>query len=203
MEHNNENLLETNLDQAYWNKRWEKNETGWDIGYPSPSIVHYMDDYPNKKASILIPGCGNGYEAEYLVSKGFQQITLVDIAPLAVENLKKKYAHIPQIHVICADFFHLEGQFDLMIEQTFFCALSPSLRSTYVAKTASLLKEKGKLIGLLFNREFGNEFPPFGGNEQQYRNLFEPYFHIRKMENCYNSILPRANSELFIHLIKK
>lgn len=203
MEHNNENLLETNLDQAYWNKRWEENETGWDIGYPSPSIVHYMDDYPNKKVSILIPGCGNGYEAEYLVSKGFQQITLVDIAPLAVENLKKKYAHIPQIHVICADFFHLEGQFDLMIEQTFFCALSPSLRSNYVAKTASLLKEKGKLIGLLFNREFGNEFPPFGGNEQQYRNLFKPYFHIRKMENCYNSILPRANSELFIHLIKK
>jgi 2-keto-3-deoxy-6-phosphogluconate aldolase len=66
-----------------------KNETGWDLGKASPAITHYMTQYRDKKAAILIPGCGNAYETEFLIDHGFTNITLIDIAPKAVEALKK------------------------------------------------------------------------------------------------------------------
>src|SRR5690606_7045253 len=84
-------------------------KTGWDIGYPSPAITKYMDGIADKNTAILIPGCGNAYEAEYLIQQGFTNITLIDIAPLAVENLKKKFEGQSAISILCEDFFEHKG----------------------------------------------------------------------------------------------
>lgn len=193
---------ENQLDQSFWNNRWENQQTGWDIGMASPAITNYMLQYPNKNAAILIPGCGNAHEAEWLLQNGFSNITLIDIAPKAVELLQKRYAKHPEIKVILGDFFDHLGQYDLMIEQTFFCAIDPNLRVQYVTHTSALLKPTGKIIGVLFNTDFEKAGPPFGGNIAEYNALFEAGFTIKKMENCYNSIKPRTNTEVFIHLIK-
>jgi SAM-dependent methyltransferase len=194
---------ETSLDQSFWNTRWQNSETGWDIGYASPAIAKYMEQYTDKNASILIPGCGNAYEAEYLSANGFTNITLIDIAPKAVEKLKEKFEQEPQVKILCEDFFKHNGRYDLIIEQTFFCAIAPSRRNEYAQKTATLLNENGKVIGLLFNKQFNKALPPFGGSLSEYKEIFEPYFTIHTMELCYNSIPPRAETELFINLIKK
>lgn len=191
------------LGQAYWNACWENCTTGWDIGGASPAITQYMAQYPHKNAAILIPGCGNAYEAEYLVANGFTNITLIDIAPKAVELLKAKFASTTYVRVLCEDFFQHLGHYDLIIEQTFFCALPPNKREVYVAKTASLLNDNGKVIGVLFNRTFEKEGPPFGGSVTEYKPLFETRYTIKAMDGCYNSIPPRANTEVFINLIKK
>lgn len=190
------------LDQTYWNDRWERGETGWDIGYAAPAITKYISSCTDKNASILIPGCGNAYEAEWLAKEGFMNITLIDIAPKATAQLQKKFQHIPYIKVFCEDFFKHEGGYDIIIEQTFFCAIPPSKRNEYVQKTASLLHPKGKIIGLLFNKKFDHAGPPFGGSLDEYKMLFDPVFVIHKMDPCYNSIPPRAGAELFIHLEK-
>lgn len=187
-------------DQSFWNAHWQEGRTGWDIGYASPAITEYMDQYANKDAAIFIPGCGNAYEAEYLVKKGFTNITLVDIAPKAVENLQAKFKEIPAVRVICQDFFGHQGHYDLMLEQTFFCAIPPKRRNDYVDKAFDLLNQKGKLAGVLFNRPFEREGPPFGGNKKEYQQLFERRFVIEKMETCYNSIPSRADHEVFIEM---
>lgn len=191
------------LDQDYWNQRWQNNQTGWDTGKASEAITHYMSAYANKDAALLIPGCGNAYEAEFLLANGFTNITLIDIAPKAVETLQNKFAEHPQVKVICADFFEHQGHYDLLIEQTFFCAIPISQRAKYAEKAASLLTEKGKIIGVLFNREFDLTHPPYGGSSEEYQEIFSTHFEIKKMETCYNSIPPRANSEVFIHFIKR
>jgi len=72
------------LDQDFWNQRYVEQQTGWDLGEASPPLVAIFDQIENKNASILIPGCGNAYEAQYLLEKGFTNITLIDIAPLLV-----------------------------------------------------------------------------------------------------------------------
>ncbi|MFN9709985.1 MAG: methyltransferase domain-containing protein [Bacteroidota bacterium] len=187
------------LDQTYWDTRWEKGETGWDIGYAATAITEYMSKYPDKNAAILIPGCGNAYEAEWLATQGFTNITLIDIAPKAVARLKEKFQNTPEVKVLCEDFFQHEAKYDLMIEQTFFCAIPPFKRKDYVKKAASLLHANGKIIGVLFDKTFEQPGPPFGGCACEYKPLFEPFFVIHKMEACYNSIPPRAGSELFIH----
>lgn len=189
-------------DKAFWNQRWEQNETGWDIGHASPALVEYMNQYKNKDASILIPGCGNAYEAEYLAANAYTDITLIDISPKACETLQTKFHNQAAVRIYCDDFFAHKGSYDLILEQTFFCAISPSLRQEYVKKCAELLKPNGKLVGVLFNTIFDKPGPPFGGRHEEYIPLFKPYFALHTMASCHNSIAPRQNNELFICLTK-
>lgn len=195
--------MENASGQLYWNSRWKSRETGWDIGYPSPAIAAYIDQYENKNAAILIPGCGNAYEAEYIVKCGFTNITLLDIAPQAVEHLKGKFASAPAVKIICEDFFRHKGNYDLVLEQTFFCALPPNSRADYVKKMGRLLNKNGRLAGVLFSQDFEKPGPPFGGTPSEYLQLFSPYFLIRRMEPCYNSIPQREGAEVFISMVKK
>jgi SAM-dependent methyltransferase len=191
------------LDASFWNQRWATGQTGWDIGYASPPITTYMEQYQNKNAAILIPGCGNAYEAEYLAANDFTNITLVDISAEAVAGLKEKFKASPQVKIICEDFFQHQGKYDLIIEQTFFCAQVKERRHEYVRKMAALLNDNGQLTGILFGVHFENPGPPFGGDKEEYITIFGLYFQIKKMEPCYNSIAPRSGTELFIQLIKK
>ena len=190
---------------TFWNEKYQNNETGWDLKSASRPLKEYFDQIENKNIKILIPGCGNAYEAEYLLEQGFQDITLVDISEVVVKNLQEKFSDFSQIQVLNQDFFTINSTYDLVIEQTFFCALNPNLREKYVKKMNEIIHENGKLVGVLFNKNFGNDFPPFGGNKDEYQRLFEPYFNFNTFEACYNSIKPRSGSELFIHLtpIKK
>ncbi len=183
--------------------RWATDQTGWDLGEVSPPIKAYIDQLKNKDIAILIPGCGNAYEAKYLSKQGFTNITLIDIAELACKRLQQKFHNNESVKVVCQDFFNHHGNYDLILEQTFFCAINPGLRKKYVSTMFDLLNESGRVAGLLFASEFESEGPPFGGNPNEYINLFNPYFNIKKMEPCYNSAQPRANNELFIILEKK
>ena len=58
-----------NLGQSYWNKQYESNTTGWDLGEVSPPIKAYIDQIENKNCRILIPGCGNTYEAWCILTR--------------------------------------------------------------------------------------------------------------------------------------
>lgn len=194
-------MKQTDLDKNYWNSRYQSRQTGWDIGTVSTPLKAYIDQLQDKNLAVLVPGCGNAYEAAYLLQQGFTNITLIDIAPAAVEAVKSKWEAFDgrQLHIICGDFFELNQTFDLVIEQTFFCALHPTLRKDYANKMFDLLNDNGKLAGVLFNRAFEGG-PPFGGSKDEYLHLFNQKFNIKIMEDCYNSILPRAGSELFFIL---
>lgn len=185
------------LDRNYWQAQWEAEQTGWDVGYASPAIAEYADRWPDKNAAVLIPGCGNAYEAEHLLNAGFRNITLLDIAPAVVDRLMKKFEGKSQIKILCEDFFNHQDKYDLILEQTFFCALPPLRRKEYAVKMFELLSENGTLAGLLFDKQFDREGPPFGGCPCEYKPIFEPYFNILLMEPCTNSIEPRKDSEVF------
>ena len=191
------------LDAHFWDQRYKTGNTGWDLGQPSPPLKTYIDQLPDKELRILIPGCGNAYEAEYLLNKGFKNITVVDIAETAVSRLRKKFEGNPNIQIIHSDLFRHNGTYDLILEQTFFCALHPSQRMDYVEKMHSLLTEDGILAGVLFNVEFEKDGPPFGGVEEEYRELFHPFFKFKIFSPCFNSIGPRMGTELFISLQKR
>jgi methyl halide transferase len=192
------------LDPKYWSNRYRNSETGWDTGQVTTPIKTYVDQLTNKDVQILIPGAGNGYEAEYLFNKGFKNIYVCDFAAEPLKNFKKRCPQFDPAHLVKSDFFKLSGlQFDLIIEQTFFCALHPSLREKYFQKMQELLKPGGRLVGLLFDDKLNNDKPPFGGRAEEYPGYFEDYFDIHTYEKCYNSIPPRAGRELFINLKRK
>jgi SAM-dependent methyltransferase len=191
------------LGQSFWNDQYISNTTAWDLGQVSPPLKEYIDQIKNKNLKIIIPGCGNSYEAEYLLKMGFTNISLIDIAPFLVKRLKSKFKSDPRIKIILGDFFSHEGEYDLILEQTFFCALDPVLRKSYVGQMKKLLKNRGKLAGLLFVKEFEKSGPPFGGSKQEYELLFRNDFELKVFEPCNNSFDKRAGSEMFVVLVKK
>tara|TARA_R110001583_G_scaffold31233_3_gene107055 strand:+ start:4920 stop:5522 length:603 start_codon:yes stop_codon:yes gene_type:complete len=191
------------LDKEYWEHKYENNTTGWNIGYVSTPIKNYIDQLINKNIKILIPGGGNSYEAEYLVNTNFKNVHVLDFAKQPLTNITKRLPQFPKNQLIQQDFFEHNETYDLIIEQTFFCALSPHLRQNYVDKMYDLLNKNGKLVGLLFDFELTGDGPPFGGSLEEYIQLFNVKFKIKIIERSYNSIKERKGRELFFIFEKK
>lgn len=189
--------------EKYWTDRYLTNQTQWDTGSITSPLKSYFDQLQDKDVKILIPGAGNGYEAEYLFHQNFRHVYLADISSIPLGNFKQRCPLFPDFQLIHADFFTLNMQFDLIIEQTFFCALHPSQRPDYARQMYHLLRPGGKLVGLLFDDPLNSDHPPYGGNREEYLKYFLPYFTVKYFDPCYNSIPPRAGRELFISLIKK
>lgn len=185
------------MDKTYWEARYTSEQTGWNIGYVSTPLKAYFDQLTDKTLKILIPGAGNSYEAEYLWSIGFKNVYVLDFAKQPLQHFKERVPDFPDNQLLHSDFFALNDNFDLIIEQTFFSALNPNLRTQYVSQMSQLLKPNGKLVGLLFNSEFDKAGPPFGGSLSDYQSLFKTNFKIKVLEPSINSIKERQGKELF------
>lgn len=188
-------------EQDYWTTRYKEERTGWDIGYPSTPLKEYIDQLGDKSISILIPGAGNAYEAEYLWKQGFQNVFVMDISEFPLNQFAKRNPDFPKEQLLLEDFFKHEIQYDLIFEQTFFCSFIPTdkNRNAYAKHMAKLLKPTGKLVGVWFDFPLTGDLEkrPFGGNKKLYLRYLEPYFKTITFERCHNSIPPRMGNELF------
>lgn len=202
------NTLSNKQTEEYWTNRYNTDNVGWDIGFPSEPIKAYIDQLENKHTRILIPGAGNAYEAEYLLQSGFKNVFVLDISEVPLKKFKSRNPSFPDENLIQDDFFNHAGKYDLILEQTFFCSFPPTTenRAAYFKQMAELLYDQGKLAGVWF------DFPkiegdminrPFGGNMEEYIEYLKPYFEIHTLASCYNSIEPRKGKELFGILLKK
>ena len=199
--------LDLTFDQAYWSGRYSAGRTEWDVGAITPPLREYFIQLgPPDSRRILIPGAGNSYEAEYLHNLGFTQVSIIDVATEPINAFSVRVPSFPKEHLLLQDFFTLPTNppCDLIVEQTFFCALPPNQRAAYAQKCAHLLRKGGTLMGVLFDADFGpRQEPPFGGSRAEYQTYFAPYFDFVHFDTAYNSIKPRQGRELFICLKKQ
>lgn len=191
-----------NLDHDFWHQRYATGETGWDLGAPSTPLKEYIDQLTHKDLRILIPGGGRAWEAEYAHRLGFKHVFVIDLTDAPLNDLISRCPDFPREHCIVGDFFKHEGQYDLILEQTFFCAIDPGLRGPYVERMHALLAPGGKLVGVLFNDALNSDKPPFGGSREDYMPIFSRMLASVKMEPCRNSIAPRAGRELWFSAVK-
>jgi len=189
------------MDKTYWNNRYLNQDTPWDTGSITTPLSRFIDDLTDKEMTILIPGAGPAHEAAYLIQKGFKNVYICDFAEAAIKAVEIAYPNIPTDRLLCEDFFKLDLNVDLIIEQTFFCAMPRSFRKPYVEKVHELLNTGGLLAGLFFAQEFEKDGPPFGGTKAEYLRLFTPYFDVLEMDIAVNSIKPRAGAELFFRML--
>ena len=174
------------LDKAYWENRYTSEQIGWNIGYPSTPIQTYIDQLEDKTLKILIPGAGNSYEAEYLWNLGFENIFVLDFARQPLENLKYRISTFPESQLLNIDFFELNDSFDLILEQTFFCALSPNLRKSYVDKMHQLLNPKGRHGQKdVFLIKFIDYFNNKNNNDETVIKKYNQLIKIYKNTKCF------------------
>jgi hypothetical protein len=196
-------MTETGItNEAYWTDRYANNNIPWDAGSVTTPIKEYADQLTNRNLRILIPGAGNAYEAEYLWKIGFKKVHVIDLSEIPLRELKMRCPEFPERQLIHGDFFTHDERYDLILEQTFFCALHPSQRPSYIEKMLSLLYPGGTLAGVLFDDPLNTDRPPYGGNSELYRDYFFPSFEEMIFSPCYNSIPPRAGREIFM-VVKK
>ena len=191
------------FDEKYWLERYRSQLTGWDAGRITTPIKEYVDQLDDKSIKILVPGCGFGHEVKYLYDHGFKNVDVIDFIEDPINKLRAYCSNWTDRQFFVGDFFKHVGEYDLILEQTFLSSIEPSQRLAYARKNFELLKEEGRLVGLLFVVDFPGNYPPFGGTMEEYTSYFEPYFEFDVFAMSYNSIKPREGSELFINLRKK
>lgn len=189
------------LSQTYWSTRYSSNQTGWDIGEANQYLIDIVQESYSKEAKILVPGAGNAHEVEALYKLGYTNVYALDWAKEPLIALKKRLPEIPDSQLLHESFFDHEGRYDVILEQTFFCALDPSLRKDYVNKTYDLLNDNGVVTGLLFDVK-DLPGPPFGGSIWEYSRLFSQRFEKSLFHRSYDSIKPREGRECFFKVEK-
>ena len=193
-------------DEYDWQGLYEANDMRWDLGEVAPPFIKLLEAGKLPVGKVLIPGCGRGHEVMYLAQNGFD-VTGVDFAKGATSYLEKTLKECNlNGRVVHQDFFKLDvshnGVYDLVLEQTFFCAINPSLRPDYCKTVARILKPGGKLIGLFYNTgEEGG--PPHNTTREDIESIFSETFTIQELEKTTWSIERRSGKELLTILEKR
>ncbi|MBC8284326.1 MAG: methyltransferase domain-containing protein [Nitrospinae bacterium] len=189
-----------------WQRHYDENDLGWDLGQVAPPFVSLLESNTIVPGKTLVPGCGRGHEVVYLAENGFD-VTAVDYSTGAVNHLKKTVQQ-QQLNsqVLHIDFFELDSThddvYDLLIEQTFFCAISPEQRPLYVATVARALKKGGMLAGLFYHTG-QQDGPPFNTTQEDILKHFSDSFEIRELAQAKNSAEQRKDKEWLAILVKK
>lgn len=192
--------------QEDWQKHYDENDLGWDLGQVAPPFVNLLETNAIVSGKTLVPGCGRGHEVIFLAENGFD-VTAVDYSPGAVNHLNSIIQERKlNSRVLHMDFFELDsthdGLYDLLIEQTFFCAISPNQRASYVDTVARVLKKGGMIAGLFYHtgQEGG---PPFNTTREDIVKHFSNLFEIRELDQAKNSAEQRKDKEWLAILTKK
>lgn len=178
---------EKDPDADFWAELYRTGDTGWDQGGPSPGLVDFLNKdlgpgraVPFRSGRALVPGCGRGHDARALAAAGFTVIGL-DVVKEAVEEAARMAGveGLKTIRFAQADFLdlpnRLRGPFDLIFENTFFCAIDPDHRDQYVEAAANLLTPGGFLLGVFYNIQ-PETGPPFGATREELLDRFGQHF---------------------------
>lgn len=187
--------------RSFWESRWARGETGWQLDRAAPPLVRMLDEERTRLAPgrIAVVGCGRSHEPRELARRGFQVVG-VDLTPSALAPLVSPEGPL----YVAGDIRALPlrtGSQDYLLEQTLYCAIDPGDRKAYVREAARVLRRGGRIVGLFFEPAApGN--PPFAVTEADVRRGFEADFEIERLEKPADSVPTRAGRE-WLALMKK
>jgi SAM-dependent methyltransferase len=163
---------------SFWDVRYATGTTPWDFHGVPAALKKFLNN--SEPRSVLIPGCGAGYEVRAFHESGWK-VTAIDFSPVAVERAQSELGTLASC-VMQDDFFtHDFGsmRFDVIYERTFLCALPPTLWPAYVNQMTKLLRPNGKLVGIFF---YGQQTdpPPYPLSPKKAFELFREKFSLIK-----------------------
>ena len=188
-----------------WQRHYEENDLGWDLGQVAPPFVKLWQEEKLPLGKVLVPGCGRGHEVVFLAENGFD-VTAIDFSSGAVTYLKNalKKRNL-EGQILHQDFFSLdeshEGVYDLVLEQTFFCAISPKQRRDYVLNVSRILKPGGILVGLFYHTDEQGG-PPYNTTREDIEMHFSKKFEIQELDKTSLSAEQRKDKE-WLGILKK
>lgn len=196
------------LDVNFWENRYITQNTGWDLGGPSPHFVALLKNPPPflKPDAMAVLGCGRGHDAALFAQNSFQ-VTGFDYATSAIQEAHQRYGQWVEFQQV--DIFTLgqanspyAQQFDYILEHTCFCAILPQQRFDYLKTVTRLLKPAGYLIGIFWEHD-DPDGPPFSTTLDEVKAFFSNAFDIISMEEHQSANNRRGIERLMILRRKK
>ena len=184
----------------FWNVRFDAKFTPWD----QRGVPHCLRDYlranqlPQK---VLIPGCGAANEVEHFLACRWAPIA-IDFSPAAVAQARAQLGPLHS-YVREDDFFGnaiRPGDFEVIYERAFLCALPRRLWADWAKRVAELIphavggSESGRLIGF-FVEDDDPKGPPFGLRSGELEQLLSPAFRLLEKKVPQDSISVFAGKE--------
>ena len=165
-----------------WDKAYQEGVTPWDKGYASPPLAQWLESHSLEGEGIVL-GCGLGHDVR-LLANYCDQVTGIDISQTAIAEAQRICPVKNESYKI-VNFFDLgEGfnqSFDWVVEHTFFCAITPDLRQSYVKNLTKVLKPNGCLIAVFFLKDkdsSDSKGPPYKIDKADLENYFGHAFEI-------------------------
>lgn len=189
----------------FWSDKYAKQSTPWDLGEYHPAFRTILEQTKPLRSRVAVLGCGVGHDAAFLAQSG-HFVTAFDFSEEAIKAARTKYGHIAHLEFVVADAFALPdkylGQFDLVAEHTFFCAVKPQMRNQVIQLYRNLLVAGGHLMAVMFVMpKFSG--PPYGGSEYELKRRFEHAFDLRYWTRHRTHESWRNGCELLIYAQKK
>jgi len=171
------------------------NEIPWNFETPPDVLVGLVEGGKVKPCEALDLGCGTGNYSIYLATMGFN-VTGIDISPTAIkiaqENAKKRGVKCSFfVADVLGNLNEVKGKFDFVYDWELLHHILPEQRRIYIENVQRILNSGGKYLSVCFS-EKDSEFGCTGkyketrlntvlyfSSEDELRDLFEPYFHIR------------------------
>jgi SAM-dependent methyltransferase len=171
---------------SFWDARYSAEETPWDADGVPAALKAFADNRP-PSARVLIPGCGSGHEAAYLLARRWD-VLAIDFSPAAIARAAALLG-LSSFVLREADFFGLpEEPFDVIYERAFLCALPPRIWPAYGEQMARLTRPGGLLAGYFFLAETRGG-PPFGASQEDLEQLLGDAFQ-RVVDDPVSDSLP-------------
>ncbi|NMM19293.1 MAG: methyltransferase domain-containing protein [Rhodoferax sp.] len=196
----------------FWQERFEKKETGWDRGSPSPQLLAWLDRGELQPCRIAVPGCGSGWEVVELAKRGFDVVG-IDYTAAAVQKTRALVdAQGLKAEVIQADVLNYqpENKFDAVYEQTCLCAIHPEHWLAYSQQLVKWLKPEGSLWVMFMQmlRPAASEEgvihgPPYHCDINAMRALFSEKAWIWPKPPYAKVAHPNLSHELALRLVRR
>lgn len=136
-------------DLQFWQQRFERGETPWDRGGAGPQIAAWLGSgMLGPGMRVLVPGCGSGHDVLALAQAGCE-VTALDYAPAALALTARRLRETgATATLVQADALHWQAPqpFDVVYEQTCWCALHPDRWSAYARQLQDWVRSAGHLL---------------------------------------------------------
>ena len=181
------------LQPGFWDERFARGFTPWDRGAVPAELRRFVAGC-ERPLTVLIPGCGSGYELAWLMEQGWMS-TAIDFSPEAVARAKRVAGQWAE-RVLEADFFAWEPArpLDMVYECAFLCAMPPAMWPRIAARWAELLAPGALLAGFFYFDE-KPKGPPFGIARERLEELLASHFECIEDRAVQDSIPVFAGKE--------
>ncbi|KAA8520203.1 hypothetical protein F0562_014459 [Nyssa sinensis] len=105
----------------YWDARYIQEVGSFDWYQRYSALRPFVRKYILTSSRVLMVGCGNAVMSEDMVKDGYEDIMNIDISSVAIDMMRRKYEHLPQLKYMQMDVrdmsFFSDESFDNVIDK--------------------------------------------------------------------------------------